>query len=746
MGIDEVREFYPLLDFNYDSFKSGTIPLWNPYNFSGYSHLGNLASAVFYPLHILILLFSKTWVFISLKLSAAVLAGFFTYLYLRTLKLNELSSYFGAVAFAFSATMQIWTAEIWQSTHAFLWLPLALFSIEKLLRERKIQFTILLGFSIAMSIMAGYIQPTIYLLLILLLYAIFRASIERRRNIQTIIKLGAGFVLGLAISAIQLFPGIEAYVLSPRSQVSLHNVNISFLLPPIHFITFFVPDFFGNIVTLNWFANLKGQYYENMIYVGIVPLVLVGFSFWLKKYRSYVAFFAAVALVSLSLTFDLPTSRLIYDLSIPFLSTAIPIRVIFVASFTISVLSAIGFEWWIKEKDKHKTFIGIFPLFLIFAGIAFYIFYVYANNIQFNKFPTNWYIISARNFVIPGAFALGSILILFLGQYFLKIKKYLGFILIFVLFSNSFLFAHKYITFSDNKFLYPSHPLIEFIKENQGLFRYWGYGSANLPNNFATVHKIYSPEGYDPVNISFYNELLSSSRNAQYEGAFSRSDAQLYPVTEFPFRDINDTRYAVMDILGIKYVGFEKGELLKIEKQRLDPSRYEKVWEKDNFIVFENKKVFPRVYLTDKFIVKTKREESIAEIYDRNIDLTNTIIVSENMPIQENKSLGSAQILNYTPSKITIKTEANDSKILVLSDAFYPGWKAKINSTTASGQAVETKIYRVNHALRGVVVPRGKSIIVFSYQPTSFHAGILITVSSVLLAGLILIRTRKNVN
>src|SRR3989337_2242828 len=115
MGVDEVREFYPLLDFTYNSFRSGQIPLWNPYNFSGYSHIGNWASTVFYPIHLSIFILSKTWVLILLKLSVIILSGSFTYLYLRTIKLSTISSYFGAFSFAFSSTMQIWNAEIWQS-------------------------------------------------------------------------------------------------------------------------------------------------------------------------------------------------------------------------------------------------------------------------------------------------------------------------------------------------------------------------------------------------------------------------------------------------------------------------------------------------------------------------------------------------------------------------------------------------------------------------------------------------------
>ncbi|MBI4091777.1 MAG: YfhO family protein, partial [Candidatus Levybacteria bacterium] len=216
----------------------------------------------------------------------------------------------------------------------------------------------------------------------------------------------------------------------------------------------------------------------------------------------------------------------------------------------------------------------------------------------------------------------------------------------------------------------------------------------------------------------------------QYEGAFSRSDAMLYAVTEFPFKDVNDTRYRIMDILGVKYLGFEKGELSKIEQKRLDPSRYQKVWEKNSFVIFENRKVFPRVYFADRFVLRTDKEDAIQAIYDKNINLKETVIVQNLLSFEENKASGNASILSYTQNKITIETETKDTKILVLSDAFYPGWKASVNPSTGSGQAVEAKIYKVNHALRGVIVPRGKSKVVFSYQPLSFSIGILITIVS----------------
>ncbi|MGE5457138.1 MAG: YfhO family protein, partial [Methanococcaceae archaeon] len=51
---------------------------------------------------------------------------------------------------------------------------------------------------------------------------------------------------------------------------------------------------------------------------------------------------------------------------------------------------------------------------------------------------------------------------------------------------------------------------------------------------------------------------------------------------------------------------------------------------------------------------------------------------------------------------------------LFLGDTYYPkGWKAFVD-----GQ--ETKIYRINHAFRGIVVPKGEHRIEFQFRPASF--------------------------
>jgi len=66
--------------------------------------------------------------------------------------------------------------------------------------------------------------------------------------------------------------------------------------------------------------------------------------------------------------------------------------------------------------------------------------------------------------------------------------------------------------------------------------------------------------------------------------------------------------------------------------------------------------------------------------------------------------------------------------MMVLSDTYYPGWKATID-----GEEVE--IHEAYGALRGVVVPAGSHEVRFSYHPTLVYIGAFLTLSGILALG-----------
>ena len=76
--------------------------------------------------------------------------------------------------------------------------------------------------------------------------------------------------------------------------------------------------------------------------------------------------------------------------------------------------------------------------------------------------------------------------------------------------------------------------------------------------------------------------------------------------------------------------------------------------------------------------------------------------------------------------------------MLICIDAFYPGWRAYVDGVPA-------RIYKVDGAFKGVIVPPGSHRVMFAFRPARVYAGIavsLLTLAGVTLASILLLRSR----
>jgi uncharacterized membrane protein YfhO len=77
-----------------------------------------------------------------------------------------------------------------------------------------------------------------------------------------------------------------------------------------------------------------------------------------------------------------------------------------------------------------------------------------------------------------------------------------------------------------------------------------------------------------------------------------------------------------------------------------------------------------------------------------------------------------------------LQADSADGGWLVLTDSYYPGWRAWIDGKPAP-------IDRFSDALRSVDVPAGQHTIEMRYQPSTFRVGLFISLLALaLLAGL----------
>ncbi|MDE0182391.1 MAG: YfhO family protein [Caldilineaceae bacterium] len=87
---------------------------------------------------------------------------------------------------------------------------------------------------------------------------------------------------------------------------------------------------------------------------------------------------------------------------------------------------------------------------------------------------------------------------------------------------------------------------------------------------------------------------------------------------------------------------------------------------------------------------------------------------------------GEASLVSYSPEQIVVRTDSERPGLLILKDAYYPGWEATVN-----GEAVG--IYPANVLFRGVPVPAGESEVVFRYRPQSWRIGLRVSAAGVML-------------
>lgn len=87
---------------------------------------------------------------------------------------------------------------------------------------------------------------------------------------------------------------------------------------------------------------------------------------------------------------------------------------------------------------------------------------------------------------------------------------------------------------------------------------------------------------------------------------------------------------------------------------------------------------------------------------------------------------GKAELVSYAPEEVVVRATTSQSAVLVLNDAFYPGWRAEVDGVAAP-------ILAANVAVRAVSLGPGDHTVVFRYRQPGLRPGLLIA-AAVLLA------------
>lgn len=711
---DPVRQQYPWRNIVIENFKNMQLPLWDPYSFSGTPLLANIQSATFYPGNLFFFFFPFSYAWSILILLQPLVAGIFLYMYLRNLRVSIEGSILGALAFAFSGFFIAWL-EWGTVLHVALWLPLTLLAIDKLVSSMRYQvfsmqnkkliiWSSIYVISLTSAFFAGHLQTFFYLYSLALVY-FFCRWFQFQRNIRLLILFLILNSLFIIITFAQWFSTIQLILLSARDVDQNDWMKAGWFIPWQHAIQFIAPDFFGNPASLNYWS--EWNYAEFVGYIGIVPLLMAILALFFRRDKKTL-FFGTILFFSLFFAFPTFLANLPFIFSLPFISTAQPTRLLFLVDFSLAVLAAFGFEHFLKNPKKSiapllilVTFFGFLWLF-VFLGVRFFSF-VTIENIM----------IARRNLTLPTfLFLLASSFCVF-TIFFQKKKNAVvifSILLIVMTLFDLLRFGTKFTSFTSSAYLFPQTSVTQFLQKQQGQFRIMTTDSRILPPNFSSMYKIQSVDGYDPIYLRRYGELIAASE---------RGKSDINPPFGFN-RIITPHNYGskIMDLLNVKYV---------LSLSDIASDKFIKVFQEGKTQIYENKNVLPRVFFVNETVLVNKKQDSINYMLNKNTNLLKTAVIEFEQDLlfgdlawkqwvlnegtAKRWSLGTAFISHYEANRVVIQTENSGRGFLVLSDIYYPTWVVVIDDNRSD-------IIRTDYTFRGIVVPPGRHTVIF--YPTIF--------------------------
>lgn len=687
---DPVRQQYPWRWLAISLEKQGQFPLWNPYSFAGTPLLANFQTAAFYPLNILLFLFPFSFSWSILILLEQLLAGIFLFWYLSNLHLRYSARFLGSIAFMFCGYMTSWLE--WNTLdQVVLWLPLILLSIDKtLISNKKDLVGIKNGWnwlflsSLTFSFFAGHLQQFFYLAIVTVCY-FFARWVQYGKSKKALLHFLFLVAVFIIIPVIQWLPTWQFISLSARNTDQLNSWMLpGWFIPWQNLVQFFAPDFFGNPATLNYWG--VWNYQELVGYVGIFPLIMSIFAVLYRRDRK--TFFFGIFFF-LSLIFSLPTifAEAPYLWNIPLLSTSQPTRLLFITDFSMSVLAALGFDYYLRDRLSKKIIYPIFFVLVILTGLWLFALSGY----KLFQVPISESVVSKHNLYFPTVifFVTALLLIAFLYIKNKNIRISLIIILLVIAGIDLLRFSNKFIPFTQVSYLFPQTQALAFLQKQQGQFRIMATSSEILPPNFSVMYHLQSLDGYDPLYLRRYGEFITAI--TQNKPVINSSVGFHRIITP------QNTSSRLIDLFGVKYV---------LSFSDPHESKLKKVFNEGKTNIYENTRAFPRVFFVQNVKTAADKNEAIDILFDSHINLHQTAVVEGWDSHSTHFGVGTATITSYQANSIVIKTESKNQTFLVLTDAFYPTWHVTVDGN-------EVEIYRTDYNFRGIILTQGNHHVVF---------------------------------
>lgn len=557
---------------------------------------------------------------------------------------------------------------------------------------------------LGIQILIGSPQISVYTFVGISIYWFFNLIEGKNYELKYLIILIIPLIIGGLISSVQLIPSLETGDYSVRGGgVSFEYSNI-YSMEYEDYVTIFFPKFFGDREHFYWWKG--GSYNAMSPYVGIMTLFLAAISVFLTKRNKSINFFFILAILGIILTFgNTIISFLFWKLPV-FNVLRVKSRYLFLFNFSSAILAGWGLNkisnksFSKKEKKKYHKFFKIISIIIILyiSTSAFIIgFKLYKQlflpnvnidlNQKQNNIPSFSYNNQKINILGVISYSLTDIfyfLVFYsISAFIIKLKinkkiNYFSLIVILFIIFNLWFYNINSVKVKDYDDVLMQNNYTKFLQKNLNLYRYHEvYAGEYDYRNDNILLKNYKIRGSNPIKISYYNKLLN--------------DINLL---------FNNTEHPLINLIGVKFI---------VSDYELNNSGLKFLYYSNPYYLYENKEVFPRSFIisNDSECNLTIKNYSFVE----KEDISNYCIYNE------------STIDYYSENEIIIKTNSSHKGFLILTDVFYPGWKAYVDGE-------RTKIYRGFKVFRSIRINEGYHKIRFVFEPESFKKGAFLSLTT----------------
>ena len=489
-------------------------------------------------------------------------------------------------------------------------------------------------------------------------------------------------ILTVMVAAVQLVPMVRFAPLSARADLSFSESSVS-SLPPRYLVGPLLADHRG--------------FMDYALYVGLPVLVLAGIALLIqspcRREARWWGCFVGGALIY-ALGTHTPLYAWIFSL-LPVLSwLRAPSRIWFIAAAVMALLAGWGGDRLLRGVDGRsfrRLALGAFG----FGALMLML--VLGYGLAFGRPPANMIVLGGLAPAVAGLCVIGA------SQ---KVSTWVTAGLFAVLtLADLWIVDATLVEKRSEAAVFHREEMGAFLaqrQEGEEPFRVYS-PSYSLPRHIAARFELETADGVDPLYLETYADFMevASGVRRQGYGESVPSLEGLGPV-ETLNRDATPD-LALLSLLNVRYVAAE----FPIPMEGLDEiARF------DSTYLYENADVLPRAFVVPEVVPVEEFDEAMAWLKARDVrQLAHAAVV------QGGRTLSSPAALNagltwrrITPNLLELEVSLAHPGFLVLSQAWYPDWRARIDGEPA-------EVWKTNGALSGVYVPSGEHSVAFAYRP-----------------------------